>query len=220
MDGWKPLATLAREAGVPEASARRYAEAFAVLVRSRRVGKAMLYAPEVGTILKAAADGFAEGLRREEVAEKLALAFGRVHDVAPGGDDVATTRHSPSSTPASMDVPAILAALTPLADRFVSALEKAAEALAILAARGNPEIMPERQTSAHTSTRLESEKPPRVHSGASRDAILAEVRRLRAAGLGRHSIAKEMRLAGWPTLSGRGTWAKGAVARILKGEVK
>lgn len=135
MDGWKPLATLAREVGVPEPSARRYAHAFAALVRSRRIGKATLYAPEVGELLRIAAEGFAAGRRRDEVADDLAGRFGHVHDVVPGGgDDVATT------TPAGASVPAgDLAALLPLAERLVVALERIAEGMAANRPQDAPE---------------------------------------------------------------------------------
>lgn len=235
LDAWKPLATLAREAGVPEASARRYADAFQALVRSRRMGKAVLYAPEVAEILKLAADGFANGQRRDEIAEILATRFGRVHEVATGGESsanrqtVATTA-TPSGVQAA-DIHAILAVLAPLADRFVGALEKAAEALVVIAGQKATEAdmrpvqasRPETRPNGHPKVQTPGESPPTASFSSpprSRAEIVAEVKRLHAAGLGGRAIATVMRRDGWPTLSGRGSWAAGVVKRILKGEAK
>lgn len=213
MENWKPLATLARAVGVPEASARRYVHALAALVRSRRVGKAILYAPEVGEMLKAASDGFAAGLRREEVAEQVAARYGRVHDVVPGDDDVTTT------PPATVDS-TTMAALLPLLDRFVTALEVIAARLP-LPGQDRPQDAPEPSKRpnphgrAETSTNGPHIAPPVPHSRAE---IVGEVLRLHGEGMGAGAIATRLRATGWPTTSGRGKWGKGAVRRILDKE--
>lgn len=210
MDGWKPLATLAREVGVPEPSARRYAHAFAEFVRSRRIGKTVLYAPELGELLRIAAAGFATGKRRDEVADDLAARFGQVHDVAPRGDAV--------TTPATLDR-VDLAALVPLAERFLMILERGVAALEAVAAN-KPVQAPE--AVGRVKGQVEGQTSNLRQSGASfpqktRAEIVAEVNRLHQTGLGAGAVATAMRRAGWPTLSGRGRWAKGSVSRILKG---
>lgn len=216
MDGWKPLATLAREVGVPEPSARRYAHAFAALVRSRRIGKATLYAPEVGELLRIAAEGFAAGRRRDEVAGELAGRFGRVHDVAPRGDDAATT-------PAGASVPAgDLAALLALGDRFVSVLERAVVALEAIAAKRPQEAPQDGKRPGHRPQAETGQDEPHTAPPVprSRSEIIREVQRLRGEGLGAGAIATAMRRSGFPTLSGRGRWGKGTVKRVINGEVK
>ena len=213
MDGWKPLATIARDVGVPEPSARRYANAFAEFVRSRKIGKATLYAPELGELLRIAAAGFANGQRRDEVAADLAKRFGRVFDV-PGGDEPATT---PTVAPGQVG----LAALLPLAERFVTVLERGVAALEALAAnRPVQAFKGDGQGNVHSESQTSFLGPPtRSVPAKSRTEIVQEVLRHHADGLGAAATATAMRRLGWPTLSGRGTWAKGSVRRILKNEV-
>ncbi len=124
MEGWKPLATLAREADVPEASARRYAETFSIFFRSRRVGKAMLYAPEAVDVLRAVSNAFGEGRRRPEVQELLAARFGQLHEVEPVRDEVVATRQEPATPPSSADLAPAVQAFTVAVDRLASAMER------------------------------------------------------------------------------------------------
>lgn len=215
MDGWKPLATIARDVGVPEPSARRYAHAFPDFVRSRKIGKATLYHPGLGELLKIAAEGFAAGRRRDEVAADLAARFGRVHDIVPGGDDdVATTPAAPGRGD--------LAALLPLAERFVAVLERGVAALEALAAHKAVETsQPAGRVKVHGEGQTSLYAPPAASALVkSRSDIVGEVLRLHRTGLGASAIATALRRAGWPTLSGRGAWAKGSVKRILRGEAK
>lgn len=124
MEGWKPLATLAREADVPEASARRYAETFSAFFRSRRAGKAMLYDPEAVDVLRAVSNAFGEGRRRPEVQELLAARFGQLHEVEPVRDDVVATRQEPATPTSSADLAPTIQAFTVAVDRLASALER------------------------------------------------------------------------------------------------
>ena len=122
MEGWKPLATLAREADVPEASARRYAETFSTFFRSRRVGKAMLYDPEAVDVLRAVSNAFGDGRRRPEVQELLAARFGQLHEVEPVRDDVVATRQEPTAPTSSADLAPTIQAFTVAVDRLASAM--------------------------------------------------------------------------------------------------
>src|SRR5262245_28487772 len=51
---------------------------------------------------------------------------------------------------------------------------------------------------------------------ADRVAVLARARTLQQQGMGYGKIAAQFQAEGLPTLSGRGTWQKGAVERLLK----
>ena len=124
MEGWKPLATLAREVDVPEASARRYAETFSTFFRSRRVGKAMLYDPEAVDVLRAVSNAFGEGRRRPEVQELLAARFGQLHEVEPVRDEGVATRQDPPTPPSSADLAPAVQAFTVAVDRLASAMER------------------------------------------------------------------------------------------------
>jgi hypothetical protein len=124
VEGWKPLATLAREADVPEASARRYAETFSAFFRSRRIGKAMLYDPEAVDVLRAVSNAFGEGRRRPEVQELLAARFGQLHEVEPVRDEVVATRQEPTAPTSSADLAPAVQAFTVAVDRLASALER------------------------------------------------------------------------------------------------
>ena len=124
MEGWKPLATLAREADVPEASARRYAETFSAFFRSRRAGKAMLYDPDAVDVLRAISDAFGEGRRRPEVQELLAARFGQTHEVKPVRDEVVATRQEPATPQVLADLAPTIQAFTVAVDRLASAMER------------------------------------------------------------------------------------------------
>lgn len=223
MDDWKPLATLARAVDVPEASARRYAGLFPAFIVSRRAGKATLYAPEAGGVLRLVSDLFGQGARRAEVEEALRRRFTPVVDV------VASRHHDATAGPVDA-LPAILSSLTPaLAERYVAAQERQADmmaravaALESLAARLSAPDRPQeaRQNKRRPVAYPEAVAPVLAHAGASRAEIVEEVRQLHAAGLGARAVATAMRREGWPTLSGRGEWASGIVRRVLAGQVK
>lgn len=129
MEGWKPLTTLARQAAVPEASARRYAEAFAAFFRSRKVGKVKLYPPESVALLQAISDAYGQGQRTPEVKELLASRFGQVHEV------VTTRQETVTSTPPA-ELASILQTFTATVERLALAVERQNELLEGLARTG------------------------------------------------------------------------------------
>lgn len=200
-------------------------------------GKRRRYRPEAVDVLRF----IAERANRSENAEVIAEALGRVFPRSIGiaeesqRSNAATqqreSQHNRSEPPAvaAVDVPAILAALVPLADRYVTALERQAAALETLAARlplpgqdrpqdaPKPSKRPDPQGRDETGQDGPHTAPP---PGWTRADTLALVHEMRSAGMGGRSIAREMRRRGIPTLSGRGEWAAGAVKRILKGEIK
>ena len=129
MEGWKPLTTLARQAEVPEASARRYAETFSPYFRSRKVGKARLYDPACTPLLRVISETYAQGSRTPEVEEVLSARFGQVHEVV-------TPRQETATSPPSADLAPILQAFTATVERLTTAVERQNELLEGLARVG------------------------------------------------------------------------------------
>lgn len=129
MEGWKPLTTLARQAEVPEASARRYAETFSPYFRSRKVGKVRLYDPACMPLLRVISETYAQGSRTPEVEEVLSLRFGQVHEVL-------TPRQETLTSPPPADLAPILQAFTATVERLATAVERQNELLEKLARAG------------------------------------------------------------------------------------
>lgn len=117
MEGWKPLTTLARQAKVPEASARRYAETFSPYFRFRKVGKARLYDPACVPLLRVISETYGQGSRTPEVEEVVAARFGQVHEVVTHRQELAT-----ATSPA--ELAPILQAFTVSLDRLALAQER------------------------------------------------------------------------------------------------
>lgn len=199
-DGWKPLATIARLVDVPEASARRYVQAFPTFFPARKVGKATVYPPEAGDILRLASDLFGQGARRAEVEAALSERFAPTVDVVASRHDPAT-----ESPTALVDVVGRLAAAM---ERQAAALERIAERLPLEAAR-----TPQDQRKPRPATREPSEAPT---ARTSRPDATSRVVGLHREGLGSRAIARKLNEAGTPTISGRGRWAKGIVGQLLK----
>ncbi len=74
-ENWLPLAELARRSDIPETSARRYARLFMDALPHRREGRAVLYAPQAGTVLVRIGHLFAEGHTASQVREALRAEF-------------------------------------------------------------------------------------------------------------------------------------------------
>lgn len=129
MEGWKPLTTLARQAEVPEASARRYAETFSPYFRSRKVGKVRFYDPACMPLLRVISETYAQGSRTPEVEEVLSSRFGQVHEVV-------TPRQETTTSLPPADLAPILQAFTATVERLVTAVERQNELLEQLARAG------------------------------------------------------------------------------------
>lgn len=230
------FAAITARTGLPAQTLRRYAKEFSRWLPTRKVGRVVQFQADAVEIIEAIRAGFEAGRTTPEVRELLAAHVPPVLDVPgdPPAED--TTPTTIPTTPPMVDA-ATLAAVLPMVDRWLAVQERQAElmgravaALETLAARlpaCGPQIRPtetperatrpDAQAKAETSTNGAHIAPP---SPERRAAIIAEVERLRAAGMGGRAIARAMDSAGWPTLSGRGKWGPGAVKRILKGGVK
>lgn len=202
--------------GVPAVTARRYAMTFKRWLPGKTIGRATRFpVATLDTFAKIRAL-FEAGKTTSQVRDELAASVHPTYETAVD-EPVQATPPAISST-TGVDLPALLA----LGDRFVGALERIALALESVA--------------AHKAVGAsEAVGRGKVHDGAekslygaprgpvltkTRDEIVQEVLRHHADGLGAAATATAMRRAGWPTLSGRGEWAKGSVKRIIRGETK
>lgn len=75
VDDWPTLPQLAREIGIAESTARRWASAFASLMPSRGRGSARRFHPRARDVLRRAKSLFDAGLTTEQVAATLAAEF-------------------------------------------------------------------------------------------------------------------------------------------------
>ena len=200
--------------GVPAVTARRYAMTFKRWLPGKTVGRATRFPVSTLDTFSQIRGLFESGKTTGEVKEHLAAS------VHPTFETAVVDEPAAPATPAvsGSELPALLA----LGDRFVGVLERIALALEAMAknrameaseAGSRVQVHGEAETSLYGA-------PARPALDKSREEIVSEVVRLHNDGLGAYAIATAMRRAGWPTLSGRGEWAKGSVKRILKGEVK
>lgn len=199
--------------GVPAVTARRYAMTFKRWLPGKTVGRATRFPVATLDTFARIRALFESGKTTSEVRDELAAS------VHPTFETAVVDEPAAPATPLvpGGDLPALLA----LGDRFVGALERIALALETVAANRATEASEaggrvKGQERAKTSF---LGAPARPVLTKTREEIVGEVARLHKAGLGAYAIATAMRRAGWPTLSGRGEWGKGSVARILKNEV-
>lgn len=136
---WLPLTTLARQVGIPEASARRYADTFGEFLQVRKMGKANLHHVDGGKVLKRVSELFGQGMGRAQVADILRSEFLKTHElehVPHTGDDP-----PPGQLPALVRAEigtALAEALRTVADQKTR-LDSLEHRLAELEARPRPE---------------------------------------------------------------------------------
>lgn len=237
---WLGFAEIAARTGLPEANLRRWRKRFPAWCPSKVFGRVEKFRPDVIAVFQLVAKLYGERRTSEEVKAALQALAAPTIDVGEGApDEKLTLPHAQA-----VNVGAILAVLGPVAEKYLAILERQTSAL-VRANRIHSRFLSlverrltllERVALANSqkvaTSSMESTvsgKSPEGHSQKQtrpggpqaprkRHEIIAEVRRLHAEGLGSRAIATAMHRAGWPTLSGRGQWAKGSVARILRGE--
>jgi len=192
--------------GVPAVTARRYAMTFKRWLPGKTVGRATRFPVATLDTFSQIRALFEAGKTTSEVREALAASVHSTYEVAVD---------EPGAPPAvaGAELPALLA----LGDRFVSALERIAAALESVAEK---RPLGTSKDGGRSKVHGEGGKSILGPSGApvlpkTRTEIAQEVIRLHKTGLGAAATASALRRSGWPTLSGRGNWGKGAVRRIL-----
>lgn len=199
--------------GVPAVTARRYALTFRRWLPGKTVGRATRFPVATLNTFSQIRELFESGKTTSQVRDELAASVHPTYETAV--DEPAA---QPTPAVSGADLPALLA----LGDRFVGALERIALALETVAAKRSLEAS---KDGGGVKVQGEGQTSNAGQSGAAvpartREEIVGEVVRLHEQGLGAGAVATAMRRAGWPTLSGRGQWAKGSVKRIIRGETK
>lgn len=224
---------LTMRTGLPAQTLRRYAKEFSRWLPTRKVGRVVQFQADAVEVIEAIRSAFEQGLTTPQVRDLLVSHAPPVIELSP---DSPAEDTKPTTSPMVVD-PATLSALLPMVDRWLAVQERQADmmgravaALETIAARlplpgtsERPQDAPKGETRPDTQAKAEtaSNRPYIApYPPERRTEIVAEVLRLRSAGMGGRAIARAMDAAGWSTLSGRGRWAAGAVKRILKGEVQ
>ena len=222
VDAWVPLSKLAVLADVSEPTTRRYvaSKALSKFFRVRKEARLTLVHMDAVPILKRAYLLSCQGKKMEEIEASIPQEFPIVFDAEPSAPPPAQAPDL-QSPPA---LPDILAALLPLAERFLTAYEaqtKALEALAAALAPNSPYKRTDQQRdgNGHGGVIEGQDKP---QEGADmmpvdKEALTREVHRLRGMGYGAARIRTAMVKAGWGSLAGPGhKLSKSTVARIVK----
>lgn len=118
MEEWITLPQVARELGIGESTARRWAQAFADVLPRRGSGPARRYAPQVREVLAQAQKLFERGMSTAEVGDALRQRYPATVDVVPVSDERA------EATPA-MQVLTELVAMRQALSEQAAAIEEA-----------------------------------------------------------------------------------------------
>ena len=210
--------TLAKDLGIPSNTLRRYFKLFQNFIPNKLAKRGTRFNRESKELFEDINKMYGQRMSTDEIVGTLATTRMPTLDVRPSAPPPAPTPDR-TSPPA---LPEVVAALIPLAERFVSALETIAARMTVEDAPNSPykrtdlpgdtNPHPERETGQDGGDM----KPART-----REEIIAEVRRLRGLGWGAGRIRTAMVRAGWPSLAGPGhRLSKSTVARIIKGDIK
>lgn len=216
--GFKELEGMTR---IPGSTLRRYVERFPRFFPGKTVDRVRRFSPEVVEVLNRVHALYQEGRRTEEVAGILALEVSATYEIPTIATDATTL---PTARQEPGDAVAFLA---PILDRLATALERIADnsartAAAVEARLARLESLEDGsggfRPSGASSVSQKGQERSSTASRMPREEIVKRVMELRASGMGAGAIATRLRGEGMPTLSGRGTWAKGSVNRILAKE--
>ena len=217
-DEWLGFTEIAGITGLPEANLRRWRKLFPGWLPSKTFGRAERFRPEVVAVFQRIAQLFGERRGRAEIEATLRAENAPVIDVSPD-DEVRDGARLQSVENGVLE--RIAMALERLAESQAAiAVELArrvdrVEAMAVALAANRPMVSASDNSQVIGQVNQEKGQPV-AYSRPNRAEIAEEVRRLHGEGLGSRAIATAMSRLGWPTLSGRGSWATGSVRRILK----
>lgn len=213
---------LADKLGTPSSTLRRYFKLFKLFIPNKTVKRATKFDKEALQVFEIINNMYAQRMSTAEILHEIAATRKPTLDVRP----------SPPAPPARQQkdleslAPA-LAALLPLAERFLVAYEAQTKALQDIAARmpapgaiGGHQNAREGQgrVKGHPERETGQDKPVENVAVVDRGAVIARVIALHGQGLGQHAITTRLRREGL-RMSARGQLSKSTVARILKGEI-
>lgn len=213
--------SLAKDLGIPSNTLRRYFKLYQEYIPNKLAKRGTRFNKESKELFETINKMYSQRMTTEEIMRTIAATRMPTIDVRP----------SPPSQPAQapdLQSPrvelGVIAALLPLAERYLAVYERQTKALEAIAAglahnrpfggfecRGDTNPHPDHETGQEGA----DIKPART-----RGEIIAEVHRLRGLGWGAARIRTAMVKAGWPSLAGPGhRLSKSTVARIIKGEI-
>jgi len=196
---WVSLSVLARMAGVPENSARRYVNLFPHFIISKRVNRKHLVLSNCEKTLKRISELFGKGLGRVEVEKQLSLEFSttieveeRVKEVLPFSDGSITLNES------------VLSSFMKIVNGFELMISNQKETLDLL--REQNFLLMKRMEKLEMNDGKKTS-----HSEAVR--IVSSMKKL---GYGKVKISNKLNEDGVPTMSGNGKWSTSTIGRLLK----
>lgn len=206
---------LARELRTPGTTLRRYFKVFQQFIPNKTVNRATKFDNDARQLFDDINKMYKQRMSTAEILQALAATRTPTLDVRPSPPAQA------AAPPArqQMDLES-LAALIPLAERFVVALETIAARMPVPGAIGGPQdaFKASGQGLHHPDHQKGQDKP--VGDVVDRGAVIARVIELHGEeGLGQHAITTRVRREGL-RMSARGQLSKSTVARIIKGDIK
>jgi len=207
--------TLAKDLGTPSNTLRRYFKLFQAYIPNKLVKRGTRFNKEAKELFEDINKMYGQRMSTDEIVGTLATTRMPTLDVRPS----APPAQAPTSAPVDMQgLGQLLPALIPLAERFVSALETIAAALASNRAQDASKASGQ---GLHHPDHETGQDGADMKLVRTREEIIAEVHRLRGLGWGAGRIRTAMVRAGWPSLAGVGhQLSKSTVARIIKGDIK
>lgn len=206
---WVGFAEIAGITGLPEANLRRWKKNFPKWLPSKTFGRAERFRPECIEIFQRIGELFSERKTRNEVELILNDESSPVIDVS--FDTIEKTKEYKKENY--------------VLERIAISLEKLAESQAAIAVQLSKKIERiEFDINYFKNQRLffleKSDFNKRevgdFQKNNDRETIINRVKELHFSGLGASAIASTLKRESFSTLSGRGTWGKGSVQRILK----
>ena len=207
---------LAQDLKTPGTTLRRYFKVFQVYIPNKLVKRGTHFNDEAKELFETINKMYGQRMTTAEILHEIAATRTPTLDVRPSPPAQA------AAPPArqQMDLES-LAALIPLAERFLTAYErqtKALEAIASALGSNRPFKGTDKpgDTNPHPDHQTGQDKPV---GNVDRQAVIARVLELHGQGLGQHAITTRVRREGL-RMSARGQLSKSTVARIIKGDIK
>lgn len=209
---------LADKLGIPCNTLRRYFKLFQQFIPNKLAKRGTRFNQEAKELFESINKMYAQRMGTDEIMAMVAATRTPTLDVRPSPPAQAAAPPAHQQMDLKSFAPA-LAALIPLAERFVGAYERQTTALeAIASALGSNRPFKGTDkpgdTNPHPDHQTGQDKPV-----VNREAVIARVIELHGQGLGQHAITTRVRREGL-RMATRGQLSKSTVARILKGEIK
>jgi hypothetical protein len=201
---------LARELRTPGTTLRRYFKVFHMFIPNKLVKRAVRFNDEGKELFETINKMYGDRIGTDEIMATIATTRMPTLDIRPSPP----TPDRQSSAPA---LPEVIAALLPLAERFVAALETIAARMTVEDVPNSPYKRTDKPGGInHHPDHQTGQESPLVNM-VDKEALVLEVMRMRAMGYGASRIRTTLVKAGWPSLAGPGhRLSKSTIAKIIK----